>query len=394
MSPSIRAKTSVARLFALLAGLLTVSGAQAEDKPKVIRITYPGVGVGARPFAQGNGVATAHLRGSFEQEFKKDGIAIQWSFLRGAGPAVNELFANDLVDFSLLGDLPSVIGRASGLKVRLLAGQSVRSNQYVAVPADSPVQSVKDLRGKRVALQKGTAGHLAGLKVLEQHGLGEKDVKLVNMDTPTAQTALATKDVDAVFGTTDYLRLRDQGIARIIYTTRGGNPEVTSNSSFIGSEKFITKYPEITKRVLKVIVQTSQFLAEAQPVQIYQLWSKSGTTFASFREDLQGEDLKYRYSPLLDPYHIARYKLQIKEAKRLGLIKQPFTYEQWVEPKFLQQALKELKAEEYWQPRGADGKLLAPDTKRAASAPAAPAPAVTAQNQPAVSAPPPAPAGS
>ena len=208
--------------------------------------------------------------------------------------------------------------------------------------------------------------------------MSEKDVKLVNMDTPTAQTALTTKDVDAVFGGTDYLRLRDQGISRIVYTTRGGDPEVTSNSSFIGSEKFITRYPETTTRVLKVIVKTSQFLAEAPPVQVYQLWTKSGTTFSSFREDLAGEDLRYRFSPLLDPYHVARYKLQISDAKRLGLIKQTFSYDQWIEPKFLVQALKELGAENYWQPRGSDGKPAQPDT-RGATAPAAVAPAVTAQ---------------
>jgi sulfonate transport system substrate-binding protein len=316
-------------------------------------------------------LATAHLRGAFEEEFKKDGIRIDWNFLKGAGPAVNELYANGLLDFSTLGDLPSVIGRASGLQYRVLATSAVRSNIYVSVPADSNVKSVADLRGKRVAVQKGTATHLAGIKILEHFGLGEKDVKLINMDTNPAQLALTTRDIDAALGSSDYLRLRDQGVSRVIFTTRGGDPALTSNSLFLGADAFIQKYPEITARVLKVFVKNAQWLAETQATQIFQLWTKSGTTFSSFREDWQGEDLKYRTSPLIDPYIVSRYKLQITESKRLNLVRTAFSFEQWVEPKFLQRALQELHLQDYWQPRGPDGKLLSPDLKRADAAAAA-----------------------
>src|SRR5687768_1476639 len=102
-------------VLAIVALMLAPARALA-DAPSVIRVGYPAVGVGNRPAAGGNAVATMHLRGLLEDEFRKDGITITWSFLRGAGPAVNELFANELLDFTLLGDLPSIVGRASGLK--------------------------------------------------------------------------------------------------------------------------------------------------------------------------------------------------------------------------------------------------------------------------------------
>jgi sulfonate transport system substrate-binding protein len=279
---------------------------------------------------------------------------------------VNELYANGLLDFSTLGDLPSVIGRSSGLTYRLLAASSVRGNIYVNVPADSSVQSVKDLRGKRIAVAKGTATHLAGVKILEKFGLAEKDVKLINMDVNAAQLALTTRDIDAAFQGADSLRIRDQGVSRIIFTTRGEDPGTTSNSSFLGAESFIKKYPEVTKRVLKVYVQASKWLAEAPPTQVFQLWTKSGTTFSSFREDLQGEDFKYRYSPLVDEYIEARYDLQIKESKRLGLTRNLFSLKEWSEPKFLKEALKELGLESFWQRRGLDGKPSKPDPRAAA----------------------------
>jgi sulfonate transport system substrate-binding protein len=348
--------------------LIGTSVARAEGKPKEIRIGFPSVGVGNRPIATGSALATAHLRGAFEEEFKPDGIEIKWNFLRGAGPAVNELYANNLLDFSTLGDLPSVIGRSSGLQYRVLAGASVRGQIYVSVPADSPVQSIKDLKGKRVAVAKGTATHLAGVKIFEQFGIAENEIKLINMDVNAAQLAIVTRDIDAAIGSQDYLRLRDQGVSRVVFTTRGGNVDLTSNSTFLGNENFIKQYPELTKRVLKVLVKSAKWLSETPNTQIYQLWTKSGTTFSSFREDLQGEDFKYRYSPLIDPYLEARYKFQIEQAKRLKLLRQGFSYEAWVEPKYLKEALKELNLENYWQPRGLDGKPSQPDTSRAANA--------------------------
>ena len=86
-------------LWVALVMSLTSAAARA-DAPTVIRIGFPGVGVGNRPIVGGSNVTTVHLRGLLEDEFKADGIQVKWSFLRGAGPATNELFANGLVDFA------------------------------------------------------------------------------------------------------------------------------------------------------------------------------------------------------------------------------------------------------------------------------------------------------
>lgn len=353
MTRLFRALLTVLFTFAIA---ILASEAHA-DAPSVIRIGYPGVGIGNRPASFGNSIATLHLKGLLEDEFKKDGIKIQWTFLRGAGPAVNELFANGLLDFSHLGDLPSVVGRASGLKYRVLGSSGVRGNIYVSVPSDSVVKDLKGLRGKKVAVQKGTATHLAALKILESVGLGEKDVRLINMDTNTAKSAIVTKDIDAAFGQADYLGLQDQGVSRIIFTTKGGDAKLTSNGLFLGSEDFIHKYPDITKRVVKSFVLSAKWLAdnEKEPAPIFQLWTKSGNPFAAFKRDWQGEDIKYKNSPLVDAYVASRYKLQIDEAKRLGLTRSTFSFEQWTDLSFLNQALKELNLEGFWQPRDLNG---------------------------------------
>ena len=346
------------RTLAAALALTLLSGLARADAPAVIRLGYPGVGVGNRPAAAGNAVATMHLRGMLEDEFRKDGIQINWSFLRGAGPATNELFANGLLDFSLLGDLPSIVGRASGLSYRLLAGASVRGNIYVSVPADSTVRTVADLRGKKVAVTKGTATHLAGGKILESFGLSERDVRLINMENNVATAAIVTGDIDAAIGGSQWLGLRDQGVSRVIFRTTGGDPKYTSNTSFLGSSDFLQKYPEHAKRVMKTYVLAAKWLAEqeSKPEAVFQLWTRTGFTFASFKEDWTNESMKYKTSPLIDPYIVSRYNFQINEAKRLGLTRNTFDFREWVEPSLLNTVLQELGLQSYWAPRDESGQ--------------------------------------
>ena len=344
--------------------LLGVDVAKA-DAPSVIRIAYPGVGVGNRPVVGGNSTNTMHLKGLLEEEFKKDGIRIEWSFLRGAGPAVNELYANGLVDFSLLGDLPSIIGHAGGLKTRVLAATGYRGNSYIFVPSGSSVQSVSELRGKKVAIFKGTNMQLSAAKILEKFGLKESDIRAINMDTATARLAMATGDVDAAFGWTEYLSLRDQGVARLLYATTEADAAFYRHASFVGTEEFINKYPEHTKRIVKTLVLASKWQSEQEqnPAPVFQLWTRSGVTFANFKEDQGQRSLKVLSSPLIDEYFTSQYNTNIQEAKRFGLIRKTFQFEDWAEPRFLNEVLQELGLQNYWTPYGKDGKpKLVPKT--------------------------------
>jgi sulfonate transport system substrate-binding protein len=346
------------RWFFTLGLFVLSSSVVRADAPSVIRMAFPGVGVGNRPVTGGSSVSTMHLRGMLEEEFKKDGIQITWSFLRGAGPATNELYANGLVDFSLLGDLPSIIGHSGGLKTKVLAATAIRGNTYIFVPTSSDIQSVKDLRGKKVAIFKGTNIQLSANKVLEKFGLEESDIRAINMDAATARAAMATGDIDAAFGWTDYLSLRDQGLARLLYATDPSDFAAYRHCSFIGTEDFIRKYPEITQRVVKTVVLAAKWLSdqEANPAPAFQLWARSGVTFANFKEDLGANSLKVLSSPLVDEFLISQYNRNIQEAKRFGLIRNTFRFEDWYEPQFLQQVLRELELQDYWVEYGADGK--------------------------------------
>jgi sulfonate transport system substrate-binding protein len=209
-------------------------------------------------------------------------------------------------------------------------------------------------------------------KLLEANGLSEKDIRAMNMDTATSRAALITKDVDAVFGGNDLLSLRDQGAAKIVYRSQG-DPRYLRHCSWIGTDDFIKKYPEITKRVVKTLVQASKWMAdqEQNPTAVFNLWTKSGVRFADHKEDFQGQSIKAIASPLLDEYLISQYRKQISDAERFGLIKNTPNIDAWVEPRFLKQALKELQLESYWTPVDASG-VVKPDARQAALAPQAP----------------------
>lgn len=334
----------------LVVFLVVFSDTARADAPKVIRIGFAAVGIGNRPVVGGSSLSVVHGRGLLEEEFKRDNVKIQWSFFRGAGPAVNEAFANGLLDFALQGDLPSSIGRAGGLKTKILAGTAIRQHTYLAVPADSPITSLADLKGKKVAIFKGTNLQLAVAKILAGHGLSERDLRVINMDNATAKAALATKDIHAAFGGNDLLALRDQGIAKIIYSTKGQSPTYLRHAHLIVTEDFLNKYPDVTKRVVKVLVQAAHWVSESEknPAPIYQLWAKSGVPFANYKEDHAGESLKVRSSPLFDEYLIGRYKSAVADAKRFGLIRSTFDVDSWIDQRFLREALKELNLEHYW----------------------------------------------
>lgn len=337
--------------------VLSPSSRAAADKPSEIRIAFPGVGNGNRPFVGASSTATMHLRGMLEEEFRKDGIKVTWTFLRGAGPAVNELYANGVLDMSLLGDLPAIVGKASGVDTRVLAGTGIRGNTYLAVPTESTIQSVKDLKGKRVAIFKGTNIQLSVAKILEANGLKESDIKAINMDNATSRAALVTKDIDAAFGDYGLVSMRDQGVIRLVYQT-SGDPRYLRHASLVATKSFIDKYPDIVKRAVKTLVLAAKYNSDfdQNPTPILQLWTKSGFTFNSFKEDLKGQSLKTLSSPLLDPYLVSQYKKQVSEAKRFGLIKETFDVDKWFEPRFVNEALKELNLTDFWAPVDSNGK--------------------------------------
>lgn len=344
---------------ALALGMLATA-AQAEQ-PLVIHVGYAAIGVDNRPYAEGTSAATARAGEYLEKEFANDpNVKIEWTFFKGAGPAVNEGFANDQLDFAYQGDLPSLIGRATGLKTKYLLASGARKPLYLAVAKDSGIKKIEDLKGRKIALQRGTNGHLSAIKILQAHGLSERDVQVVNLDSAGTVAALSSKDIDAAFGDTQLINLAAKGSADVIYTTKGDDPRFGRNAGIIGREAFIDAHPEITQRVVDAFVKAAQWSSEeANRSALFELWHKSGTEIPILEEYFRNDKLAYRNSPLIDELLVSQYKEQAAKSKEYGLIRRDVDLNGWFEPKYLNNALEKLGLKTFWQPYGADGKPAA-----------------------------------
>ncbi|WP_417283237.1 ABC transporter substrate-binding protein [Comamonas sp.] len=356
-----------ARRTALLAFGLLYGAISYAAPPQVIRIGVATAG-GGEPITWG-GSPGGVLRANqwLEEAFKDSGSRVEWLFFKGAGPAVNEALSNKQIDFAYQGDLPSIVGRANGLKTKLLLASGVRNNLYVVAPSQSDLKSIEDLKGRKVSIFRGTNGHLVAINALGSVGLSERDLKVVNLDTGSSQAALVSSGVDAAFGGYEWFKVRDKGLAKVIYSTQGQDPALTRQASLLVREDFEKENPEQVQKVVDQFVRAANWSSdEKNRTELFQIWARSGTPVASWEAELDRQSLAVRNSPLLDEFLVARYKAVSSDAAKLKLIRRPVALEGWFEPRYLQTALKQQGLEKRWLAFDAKGQA-----KSSASTPVA-----------------------
>ncbi|MBE0471104.1 MAG: ABC transporter substrate-binding protein [Methyloprofundus sp.] len=334
----------------------TPLSASALENPEEIRIGISSAGVGGKPKVGYSSVTTAHLRGVLQNEFKKDGINVVWRLFPGAGPATNEAFTNGQVDFGWHGDLPAIVGRSTGLKHKVLLAAGRFGPIYFVVPSGSSAESLADLKGKTIATFKGTARQLELNRLLKKYGLKESDFRVISQDGFSTRTSLSTGDIEGAIVSPWTLEAR--GVAKRILEIRDDKTLVAPLTFWVG-EEFEKKYPHIVQRVTTALVKQAHWNSEEKNRDAqFRLWAQSGIPYIDWKKDWEGFDLKDRHSPLLDEYYIAFIKRSVAEAKEFKLIRNDVDVDSWIEPKYLNAALKELDLEDYWPVFDAQGNRI------------------------------------
>jgi sulfonate transport system substrate-binding protein len=344
-----------------LAGLgLAAPAIVRAQSAKVIRLGAPDFGIGGKSSAGGALITIVQQNKWLEEEFAKDGVRIEWHFFRGAGPAVAEALSARQLDIVALGDLASVLHKARGLPTRFLVPGGRDTNSYLATAPGSAIKSVADLKGRKVAVLKGTAYQRPFDNLLASAGLSEKDVKVINMDWPSSKAAVVSGQIDATFGGSDLFLLKDKGVD-IPLSTRGRGPGFTISSGVLGTEEFIQGNPQWTQRLVRQLVRAAHWASqESNREALIRLYAEhSGSPEIVYRAELEGENLAARYSPLIDEDFVANYQGVLDDGLKLGLVRQGYDVKAWFEPAFVQQALKDLKLEKQWKARDAQGKVKA-----------------------------------
>ena len=298
----------------------------------------------------------AFIRHQLEEVFKPQGGEVQWQFFKGAGPAVNEALASRQLDFVYLGDLAAIIGRANGLPTRLLLG-SRGSESYLAVTKASGIKTLADLKGKRVAVYRGTADQLAFDRALQTVGLNERSLQVINLDWNAGKAALAAGRVDAVWGGVSLLALRGDKIDVVVKSGDSGRQN-TTQAGFLGTQTFIDAWPQATQQIVNVLVKNA---AEISDPANRDAWSaemaqQSQIPQALFLEELQPQDLNFTTSPRIDPFLTASFSSSVGQAHSGRLTRSAFDVSQWVDGQFVERALKAQQLENRWPQYDAQGQ--------------------------------------
>ena len=222
----------------LIVVALSASGCSKESsKPKTIRLDY----------AYYNPVSLVLRDKKFlEQDLAADGISVEWTQSLGSNKAL-ELLNSKSVDFGSTAGAAALVGKANGNPINAIYVYSRPEWTALVVRKDSPITKVEDLKGRKVAVTRGTDPHIFLLRALHEAGLTEKNIQMVVLQHPDGRIALEKGDVDAWAGLDPMMAQTElQTGARLFYR----NVNFNSYGVLDVREEFAKQYPAYVGRVL------------------------------------------------------------------------------------------------------------------------------------------------
>jgi sulfonate transport system substrate-binding protein len=240
-------------LSAALVALLPSTAAFAQQKPKEIRIdwaTYNPVSLLLKD------------KGLLEREFAKDGIAVRWVKTVSSSNALQFLNAGS-IDFGSTAGSAALVARINGNPIKSIYVYSRPEWTALVTTKDSRIARIEDLKGKKVALVRGTDPHIFLVRGLLSVGLSDKDITPVLVQQHAdGGTALIRGDVDAWAGLDPMMAQHElQDGARLFFR----KPEANTWGILNTREDFLKDNPEIVRRVLAVYEEARKYALANYP---------------------------------------------------------------------------------------------------------------------------------
>src|SRR6187397_1131494 len=231
---------------AVLAGLVTSTSLFAAEKPSTITVdwaTYNPVSVVLKD------------KGLLEKEFAKDGISIRWVQSAGSNKALEFLNAGS-IDFGSSAGSAALVAKINGNPIKSIYVYSRPEWTALVTSKDSKVATVADLKGKRVAVTRGTDPHIFLVRALLGVKLTEKDITPVLLQHPDGKTALIRGDVQAWAGLDPMMAQAEvEDGAKLFYRNKEANTWGILNVR----EEFLKDHPDLVKRVLAVYEEARKY---------------------------------------------------------------------------------------------------------------------------------------
>jgi sulfonate transport system substrate-binding protein len=193
----------------------------------------------------------AKNKGWFEEAFAKLDVEVKWTEFQ-SGPPHFEAIASDRLDFGQVGNSPVIAGQAANISFKEISNTSdgLKGNA-ILVKKDSPIKSIKDLKGKKIAVAKGSSGFNLLYRALDQANIKPDEVEIIQLQPDEAQPAFESGAVDAWSIWEPFITFQTvEQNARIL--ENGETLNVYSPGFTIVRTKFAEEHPELVVEFLKV----------------------------------------------------------------------------------------------------------------------------------------------
>ena len=234
---TITLRRSLVALFAAAISFGAITQAQAET----LRIGYQKYGT----------LVLLKAKGTLEKRLAEQGVEVKWTEFPG-GPQLLEGLNVGSVDFGVTGETPPVFAQAAGADLVYVAHEPpAPTGEAILVPKDSPIKSVAELKGKKVALNKGSNVHYLLVRALEDAGLKYSDIQPVYLPPADARAAFERGSVDAwVIWDPFQSAAEHQLQAR---TLRDGTGLVDNHQFYLATKPYAEKNPQVIGALVEEI---------------------------------------------------------------------------------------------------------------------------------------------
>ncbi|KKI90550.1 ABC transporter substrate-binding protein [Bacillus sp. SA1-12] len=134
---------------------------------------------------------------SLDQALEKEGYSVKWTEFP-AGPQLLEALNVGSVDFGHTGEAPPIFAQAADAPLVYFANEPPNPRgEAIIVPENSSIKSIKDLKGKKIGLNKGSNVHYLLVKALEKEGIKYEEIETAFLPPADARAAFEKGDIDA-----------------------------------------------------------------------------------------------------------------------------------------------------------------------------------------------------
>ncbi|MFN8731655.1 MAG: aliphatic sulfonate ABC transporter substrate-binding protein, partial [Hyphomonadaceae bacterium] len=227
-----------------------------------------------------------------------------------------EAMAVGSVDLGLTGDTPPIFAQVANAPIKYVAQVRLSGKAGgIITPKNSSLQSLKDLKGKKLCFTRGSSAHNSAVIALQSAGLTLADVEAINLGPADAAAAFAQGGIDAWVIWDPYysLAIRDQG-ARVL----SGLDQLGGGASFLlANAKFAEARPEDLKALLSAIAKEGEWCA-ANTDAVAEISAKaSGLELALLKDTMKRTDFKVE--PLTDDV-LAAQQATVDRFAQMGII--------------------------------------------------------------------------